>query len=112
MDHGELMTEEGEFCMVYRLIIARVYHDRFKEFTRLLHEHWAPLFEQHGGKFLGLWKNVEPGTHELVGLMRFESLEHFQKISEELTHDQRFAIVNAKMRPMLVSNEIRLLTPV
>ena len=44
--------------------------------------------------------------------MRFESREDLAKANQELQHDERFKNVNAKMRPMLQSNEIRLLEPV
>ncbi len=98
--------------MIYRLIIAKVYHDRLDEFVKLVKERWAPMLEEHGGKFLGVWRNNEPGTHEIVGLMRFDSLEHLQEVNQKLAHDERFAVINSKMRPMLQNNEIRILVPV
>lgn len=98
--------------MIYRLIIAKVYHDRVDEFVALVKERWAPLLEQHGGKLITVLKNAEPTAHEIVGLMKFESKEILAKANEELQHDERFKAINAKMRPMLQSNEIRLLEPV
>jgi hypothetical protein len=98
--------------MIYRMIIAKVYHDRMREFITLVKDKWAPMLEAHGGKFLGIWKNNEPGTHEVVGLMRFDSEEQLLEVNEKLAHDERFGIINAKMRPMLQSNEIRILVPV
>ncbi len=98
--------------MIVRLIIAKVIHTRKDEFLRLVRENWAPLFEQHGGKFLGLFQNIEPDAHEVIGMTRFESREHLAKVLDELQHDERFQIVTAKMRPIIQSNEVRLIEPV
>ncbi len=97
--------------MVHRLIIAKVYHDRMRDFVGLVKDKWAPILKEHGGEMTGLWKNVQPDAHEVVGLMSFRDQDHLLEINQKLTADERFQNINAKMRPMLQSNEIRILDP-
>ena len=98
--------------MIYRLIIAKVYHDRVDEFVDLVKGQWGPLLEEHGGKLITVLKNTEPTAHEIVGLMKFESRERLAQANQELAEDKRFKAINQKMRPMLQSNEVRILEPV
>jgi len=97
--------------MIMRVIVAKVVHTRIDEFIDLVKNRWAPLLEEHGGKFLGIFKNIKEEEHEVIGLMRFENREHQEKVTQEMGEDQRFKIVNERMRPMLQHIEVRLTEP-
>jgi hypothetical protein len=98
--------------MIVRLIIAKVLHNRIDDFADLVKNKWGPLLEEHGGKFLGVFKNSEKTEHEIIGLMRFDSMEHQQAVTAAMAKDERFPRLTEVMKPMLQRIEIRLIEPV
>ncbi|MBN1478041.1 NIPSNAP family protein [Candidatus Sumerlaeota bacterium] len=98
--------------MIVRLIIAKVLHNRIHDYTDLVKNKWGPLLEKHGGKFLGVFVNIEKTEHEVIGLMRFNSMEHQRAVTEAMKNDEQFPRLTAVMQPMLQRIEIRLIEPV
>ena len=64
------------------------------------------------GKFLGVFINSEKTEHEVIGLMRFNSMEHQQAVTAAMAKDERFPRLTEVMKPMLQKIEIRLIEPV
>ena len=98
--------------MIVRLIIAKVNHNRIDDFVDLVKDKWGPLLEEHGGKFLGVFVNIEKEAHEVIGMMRFNDREHQVAVSDAMSNDARFPRLTEVMRPMLQSIDVRLMEPV
>jgi hypothetical protein len=89
----------------------RVRVHEMADFEKIFQQEIIPLIEEHGLRFLGIWKTLVGNVGEFLELWEFDSLSDFEKRWSALLQDPRLQTVFEKTGPMVEEESFSLLQP-
>jgi len=80
-------------------------------YERTFSERTLPLIQEHGLRFLGIWRTIVGDAQEYLELWEFESLAEFDERWRKLIADPRLQEIFEVTGPMVESENLSIFEP-
>jgi len=107
------MTVEGGNLMLYEIRTYTLQVGKMAELTKLYQDIGMPLLEKHGWdqQLIGFFQADTGTINQLVFMLRFEDDADRRRFWSVVYADPEFIDFAAKARPLIITQEVKLLLP-